>query len=62
LKLVKEYNIKVLESAEMPDRSMPTLADDKTLVATNDIELRKKLKTLGRKAIYLKSKKHLAIG
>lgn len=62
LKMVDEYNMKILESGEMPDKSMPTLADDKTLVATNDIELRKKLKALGRKTIYLKSKKHLAIG
>jgi len=62
LKLIKELDIKILKSKENPDNAMVKLADDKTLIATNDRELRKRLKALGRKTIYLKSKKHLAIG
>ena len=62
LKLIKESNIKILRSEGRADNAMAKLAGDKTIIATNDIELRKRLKALGRKAIYLKSKKHLAIG
>ncbi len=60
LKLVKENNIKILKSEGRPDELM-VKSDKETIVATNDIELRKRLKDLGRKTIYLKSKKHLAI-
>ena len=59
---MKEQNMKVLKSETRPDNAMLELVDEKTLVATNDIDLRKRLKALGRKTIYLKSKKHLAIG
>jgi rRNA-processing protein FCF1 len=31
------------------------------VIATNDINLRKKIKEIGRKTIYIRSKKHLAI-
>lgn len=62
LKLVKENNIKILKSEGRPDNAMVKLAGDKTIIATNDVELRKRLKALGMKTIYLKSKKHLAIG
>ena len=61
LKLLKELNIQMLKTELRPDDAMVKLADD-TIVATNDIELRKRLKSLGKKTIYLKSKKHLAIG
>ena len=37
------------------------MSDKNTLVATNDIELRKRLKSKGIKTIYLRAKKHLAI-
>ena len=62
LKLIEELNIKILKSEERPDNGMLKLTNEETIVATNDIELRKRLKALGRKTIYLKSKKHLAIG
>ncbi len=62
LKLIKEGNIKILKFQGLPDNAMLSLAGDATIVATNDIELRKRLKALGRKTIYLKAKKHLAIG
>lgn len=62
LELIKELNIRILKSDEVPDNAMLKLAGEKTIIATNDIELRKRLKALGRKTIYLKSKKHLAIG
>ncbi|MBU5537094.1 MAG: PIN domain-containing protein [Candidatus Aenigmatarchaeota archaeon] len=61
LNLMKEYNIKILKSTGRTDDIMLQLSNEKTLVATNDRELRKRLKALGRKTIYLKSKKHLAI-
>ncbi|MEK6909842.1 MAG: PIN domain-containing protein [Candidatus Aenigmatarchaeota archaeon] len=62
LKFVKENKIKILKSNERPDNALVKLADENTIIATNDIELRKGLKASGRKTIYLKSKKHLAIG
>ncbi len=62
LNLMKEQKMKVLKSEMIPDNAMLELSDENTLVATNDIELRKRLKAIGRKTIYLKSKKHLAIG
>ena len=61
LKLIKERDIKIVKSEGRPDNAMLKLVDDKTIIATNDTELRKRLKTAGRKTIYLKSKKHLAI-
>ena len=62
LTLIKERSIKIIKSEGRPDNAMLKLADDKTIIATNDTELRKRLKVLGGKTIYLKSKKHLAIG
>lgn len=62
LKLIKECDMKLLKLETRPDDAMLKLADENTIVATNDIELRKRLKALGRKTIYLKAKKHLAIG
>lgn len=60
LKLINECNIKILKSEERPDNYMLKL-DENVIAATNDIELRKRLKALGRKTIYLKAKKHLAM-
>ena len=62
IKMIKDRNMKILKSEMRPDEAMVMFADDETIVATNDIKLRKRLKALGRKTIYLKSKKHLAIG
>ena len=60
--LIKEHNMEILKSGERPDNAMVKLAGGNAIAATNDTELRKRLKALGRKTIYLKSKKHLAIG
>lgn len=59
LRLVKR--IDVIETGEKGDRAILSLANRNTIIATNDSELRKKLKKLGAKTIYLRSKKHLAI-
>ena len=65
LELLKIRKIKILKVRETPDKAILSLANGKTneniVVATNDIELRKKLKRLGTKTIYLKSKKQLDI-
>lgn len=62
LKFIEMNNIETINSSRRPDNAMLEAVDKNTLVATNDIALRKKLKSLGMKTIYLKSKKHLAIG
>ncbi len=62
IKMIKECKIQVIESRIHTDKALANLAKEGCLVATNDGSLRKELKALGRKTIYLKSKKHLAIG
>jgi rRNA-processing protein FCF1 len=61
LKLIE--NLKMVENKEKDaDEAILSLADENTLVATNDKKLRTKLKKFGIKTIYLKGKKYLAIG
>ncbi len=62
LKMIREYGVEILHSDKTADNAILELAKNETIGATNDKELRKRLKSLGRKTIYLKSKKHLAIG
>jgi len=63
LELLKPKNIGIVKTKEKnADRAMLSLADESAIIATNDVELRKKLKNLGIKTIYLRSKKHLAMG
>lgn len=63
LEFISSEDIEILATKEKSaDRALISLADENTLVATNDIGLRKKLKNLGVKAIYLRSKQHLAVG
>jgi len=63
LGLTKDYSIKILSSTKPnTDNAIIALADKDTIVATNDIELRKRLKNKGIKSIYLRAKKHLVIG
>jgi hypothetical protein len=63
LKLINSKNIKILSSEEVnADKAIIKSVDNDTIVATDDKELRKKLKTFGTKTIYLRAKKHLAIG
>lgn len=60
LRLIEMEKINVLKTGERSaDRAILNMADRNTIVATNDIELRKKLKKLGIKTIYLRAKKTL---
>ena len=43
------------------DKEIFEILNDATIVATNDSELRKRLKTLGIKTIYLRARKKLAM-
>jgi hypothetical protein len=62
LDLIKIKKIKILTSNKTnTDNAIKSLSDKGTIVATNDIELRKKLKKLEIKTIYLRAKKHLGI-
>jgi len=61
LELLKIKKIKILKVKETADKAILSLANEDTVVATNDIKLRKKLKASGIKTIYLKSKKQLDI-
>jgi len=66
LKLVKSKRIKILKSKVLKskgstDKAIIKLSDKKTIVATDDRELRKKLKNLGIKTIYLRAKKKIGI-
>ena len=62
LKLIQTDNFQFLKSPKgKVDDVLISLADKDTAVATNDIELRKRLKSKGIKTIYLRSKKHLAM-
>ena len=63
LQLIKKYNVEIIQVNKRADQAIFELVkNEKYISATNDKELRKRLKTLGMKTIYLKSKKHLAIG
>lgn len=63
LRLIEEKNIKIIGSEEKyVDKLLLNLADNDTIVSTNDRELRKKLKEKGAKVIYLRARKYLAIG
>ncbi len=54
LELIKKKNFKVVETKEKGDKGFFELIDKYTVVATNDSKLRKKLKKLGVKTIYLR--------
>jgi len=61
LMVLKRKNVEIIETGERrADEAIFSMAE-KNIVATNDIELRKRLKALGIKIIYLRAKKHLAI-
>src|SRR3989338_2313924 len=47
LSLIKEHGMGILKSGERPDNAMVKLADEDAVVATNDPELRRRLKALG---------------
>lgn len=61
LDMIKNRQIEILKSEGEADKAILKLATRKTVVATNDRELRKMLKRRGAKTIYIKSRKHLGI-
>ncbi len=61
--LLEKNNVKVIEiEAQNADSALLELAKRGFLIATNDKELRKNIKTVGGQIIYLKRKKFLEIG
>jgi len=62
LEMIRLEGIGIVKVKEKDtDKAVLNLANEDTIIATNDRELRKKLKNLGIKTIYLRSKKHLAM-
>lgn len=62
LKLIESKKMEILKTEEEnTDEAILKLANKETMVATNDSELRKSLKRVGAKTIYLRARKHLAI-
>ena len=61
LLLIKNNHLKILDSPYDVDKAILASADKSTIVATNDMELRKQLRKNGIKTIYLRARKHLAI-
>ena len=62
LALIKSNRISVSDVAGDVDKSLLALAGKNFLIATNDGKLRLQLKKKGMKTIYLRARKHLAIG
>ncbi len=63
LELIKKKNVKVIKTREKNvDNTIIRIADKNTIVATNDKELRQKLKNKNIKTIYLRNKKYLEMG
>ena len=63
LKILEIKKVKIIKSKEFSgDISILNNISRETMVATNDLKLRKTLKRLGVKTIYLRSKKRLEIG
>jgi len=61
--LIKQKNIKVIKTGEKNvDIKIYNMADKNTIVATNDRNLRQRLKNKNVKVLYLRSKKHIVIG
>ena len=62
LKLIELNNFEIMKTKERnADDAILSLAEKNFIVATNDIELRRRLKDFKIETIYLRSKKHLAI-
>ena len=60
LELVKKKKIKVLKCEGSADSCLLKMSSN-SYVATLDLELKRKLLKLGRKVIYLRAKKYLAV-
>jgi len=62
LMVIKEKGFDIVETEEKKaDEAIVRMADEDTAVATNDIELKKRLRALGVRVIHLRAKKHLAV-
>jgi rRNA-processing protein FCF1 len=70
-KMFRSWGLKTVENpigSRGADNTIISIAEtmqdkgEKVAVATNDAKLRKRLKTLGIKTIYLRARKHLEIG
>jgi rRNA-processing protein FCF1 len=60
--LIKEKNIKVIKTGEKNvDIKIYRMADKNTIVATNDRNLRRRLKNKNVKVLYLRSKKRIVM-
>ena len=62
LGLIKRSKIAVMETTTNVDDAILKLADKGFIVATNDKKLRQQLSQKGIKTIYVRARKHLAIG
>jgi len=62
LEMVKLKGINTIKVKERDaDKALLNIANKNTIIATNDMELRKRLKSSGIKTIYLRARKHLAM-
>jgi rRNA-processing protein FCF1 len=61
LKLIDLKKIEILKSEKIADEALLSLANEKTIIATNDENLRKKLKEKGLKSIYVRAKKRISL-
>ncbi len=59
---IKKNKIKIIKTKKKGDMGFFEILDNDSIVATNDSKLRKKLKALGIKSIYLRKRKKLEIG
>lgn len=60
LKLIEQKGFKIIDmKGRNTDESIIKSIEKNDVVGTNDVELRKKLKTLRNKTIYLRAKKYL---
>ncbi len=62
LMIIDLRKIKILETNEGADAAIIYFADRDTIVATNDIDLRRRLKKKGVRCIYIRARKKLEIG
>jgi len=63
LTLIRVKNVKVINTGEKKvDITIYKKADKNTIIATNDRELKQKLKNKNVKVLYLRSKKHIVMG
>jgi len=62
LALIKERNVRIIKTGEKNvDIKVYRMADKNTIVATNDRDLRRRLKNKNVKVLYLRSKKRIVM-